>query len=306
MRKKLRRRRHLLGKKSWNVYDSKNIARVKRDEAEAAAQEAEEERRMQDVDNERKLAILRGEEPPQFPPVKDESDRKRHAHDERPRDHGRERKRRRLAGEDDTERDIRFAREDLDQANGARERLGRPQEPSKNAPIVDREGLMDLFPEEMPAAQKNALQRAEENAAKKRREKEQEEQMSMRFADAAGKAGLKEDPWYKTTQDIGALIATGESNDVWGRPDPKRKDREQSRMASNDPFVMMQQAQKQLKRAQSDKAEWEERRRELKKLGREEEKRQRKESKKRRREEDAGNDDLEGFSLGAIVSGTAR
>lgn len=288
--------RHLLGKKSWNVYDPKNIARVKRDEAAAEAKEAEEERLMQEVDNERRLAILRGEAPPPLPPDESESQHKRDTHDDRSTEYRRERKRRRLAGEDDTERDIRLAREDLEIANGPKDRLSGPQNDKRNVPIADRECLMDLFPEERSASQKKAAQRAEDDAAKRRREKEQEEQLSMRFADAAGKNGLKQDPWYKTTNDIGTMNASGESKDVWGRPDPRRKEREQARIASDDPFAAMKQAQKQFKQAQTDKAEWEERQRELKRMRKEEERRQRKEERKRRRNHDDF-DELEGFSL---------
>ncbi|CAI4217235.1 unnamed protein product [Parascedosporium putredinis] len=54
---------HLLPKKSWNVYNADNIARVRRDEAAAKAKEEAEEQRMQEYDAQRRLAILRGEIP---------------------------------------------------------------------------------------------------------------------------------------------------------------------------------------------------------------------------------------------------
>ncbi|KAJ2986204.1 hypothetical protein NUW58_g5139 [Xylaria curta] len=59
---------HLLGKKSWNVYNPANIARVKRDEAEAQVRAEAEEKRQQDAEAKRRLAILRGEDPPTPPP----------------------------------------------------------------------------------------------------------------------------------------------------------------------------------------------------------------------------------------------
>lgn len=97
---------HLLGEKSWNIYNHNNIQRVRRDEAEAQAREEEQDRRMQAVDSDRRLNLLRGQQ------IYDLS-----AIDEctavpiREGDHGHSRKRRRLGGEDDTDRDMRLARE---------------------------------------------------------------------------------------------------------------------------------------------------------------------------------------------------
>ena len=288
--------RSLLGKKSWNVYNAASIARVKKDEAEAAAKEAEEDRVAQEIDNARRIAILRGETPPPIPSSTNDSNKRRQPSGDQYVDDGRRRKRRRVAGEDDTERDIRFAREDMEQVESAKDSAGRPQKNSNTAPIANRDDLLALFPDEKPAAQTKKEDRARENAAKKAREKEQEEQLSMRFADAAGKDGLKQNPWYKSTANETTNFS-GESNDVWGRPDPKRKDREQARIASSDPFVMMQQAQKQLKQVQKDRSEWEERRRELKMMRREEERRQRKEERRHRKDKQVEVDTLEGFSL---------
>jgi len=299
--------RNLLGKKSWNVYNTASIARVKKDEAEAAAKEAEEDRVAQEIDNARRLAILRGETPPPIPSPTNDSNKRRRPSGDQSVDDGRRRKRRRFAGEDDTERDIRFAKEDIEQAEGAKERVGGSQKNSNTAPIANRDDLLALFPDEIPAAQTKKEDNAQENAAKKAREREQEEQLNMRFADAAGKDGLKQDPWYKSANNEPTNFS-GESNDVWGRPDPKRKDREQARIASSDPFVMMQQAQKQLKQVQKDRSEWEERQRELKMLRREEERRQRKEERRHHKDKKAEVDTLEGFSLDkpAISTKTER
>lgn len=55
------RSRHLLGKKSWNVYNQDNIERVRRDEARAKAAEEEAEHRKKDNDAAERLRILRGE-----------------------------------------------------------------------------------------------------------------------------------------------------------------------------------------------------------------------------------------------------
>lgn len=53
---------HLLGKKSWNVYNKSNIERVHRDEAEAQAKQQELERKQRDDDAAERLELLRGED----------------------------------------------------------------------------------------------------------------------------------------------------------------------------------------------------------------------------------------------------
>ena len=58
---------HLLGKKSWNVYNHDNIEAVRRDEAAAAARQEARDQVMQEQDALRRTAILRGETPPTFP-----------------------------------------------------------------------------------------------------------------------------------------------------------------------------------------------------------------------------------------------
>ena len=47
-----------------------------------------------------------------------------------------------------------------------------------------------------------------------------------------------------------------QSKDVWGNEDPRRKEREQARITSSDPFAFMQKAQVQLKRSKEDKRRW--------------------------------------------------
>ncbi|RMD40412.1 hypothetical protein DV735_g4729, partial [Chaetothyriales sp. CBS 134920] len=95
---------HLLGKKSWNVYNTDNIARVRRDEAAARAEQAEKERQQHEHEAGARLALLRGEIADRSSAVDDAGSL---GTEDIP---GSRRKKRRLAGEDDTDRDIRLAR----------------------------------------------------------------------------------------------------------------------------------------------------------------------------------------------------
>ncbi|KAH8635517.1 hypothetical protein IG631_10918 [Alternaria alternata] len=267
--------RHLLGKKSWNVYNSDNIARVKADEAAAAAREAADEQRMQELDAERRAAILRGRTPPPLPERQasktSESRRSGHA-DER----GHIRKRRKLAGEDDTDLDIRMAksvtaRPEHDDKDA---RVLKLRSTASDAPLQDHAGHIDLFPVDM----KDALKRernAEAEQEKRKKEKAIESQFTMRFSSAAGRDGVSR-PWYTAVhspkQSAGdkkelSIYEGFVNKDVWGNEDPRRKEREQARISTNDPFAFMQKAQAQLKKSKQDRKQWaEERSRELMEL----------------------------------------
>ncbi|KAG9190096.1 hypothetical protein G6011_08184 [Alternaria panax] len=266
---------HLLGKKSWNVYNSDNIARVKADEAAAAAREAADEQRMQELDAERRAAILRGRTPPPLPDKQlgrtSESRRPGTAHDR-----GHVRKRRKLAGEDDTDLDIRMAKsiaarpEDEDKDA----RVLKLRSSASDAPLQDHAGNIDLFPVDMKEALKRE-RNAEAEREKRKKEKALEDQYTMRFSNAAGRSGIQR-PWYAAVQspkqstadkkDV-AIYEGFVNKDVWGNEDPRRKDREQARITTNDPFAFMQKAQAQLKKSKQDKKQWaEERSRELMEL----------------------------------------
>ncbi|KAK0651652.1 hypothetical protein B0T16DRAFT_454093 [Cercophora newfieldiana] len=227
---------HLLGKKSWNVYNADNIARVQRDEAAARAREEADEQRMQEVDAARRLAILRGETPP---PLEDKqehdseaADRNTEGRHERARDRG-ARKRKRH-GEDDTDFEMRVAREEAETGTRAsRELLRGPS--SSSLSLVDRKGHISLFDEEEAwrAEKKEDLER---EAAKKKRKAE--EPYQMRLVDAAGRVGTRTGPWYATPDGdaSGALVP---SKDAFGNDDPRRKVREAARLDASDPLAMM-------------------------------------------------------------------
>lgn len=101
---------------------------------------------------------------------------------------------------------------------------------------------------------------------KRRKERALEDQYTMRFSNAAGRGGLGQQPWYasmnsKTARqdeatDKALAFPEMDNKNVWGNEDPLRNRREESRIASNDPFAFMQKAQLQLKKSKEDKKIW--------------------------------------------------
>lgn len=273
---------HLLPKKSWNVYNADNVERVRRDEAAAKAAEEAKEERMQEADAARRLAILRGEETPPLP-----------EEEETPLDHaagglgkgsgrdrfpGEKRKRKRV-GEDDTDFEMRVARE---RAAGVAE----PKRGS-GAPL-ELAGLLD------PAEQRQLMKppSSDEVAAEKQR-------AAQRLANPVLKdaLGIKEDPWFVKPLKPGE-VAEEPGRDAWGNEDPGRKARDMVRLDKNDPLAMMKRGAAKVREVtQERKREMEERERELKILRKEERRRE----KRRKRDHQARDqvDDLEGFSLDA-------
>jgi hypothetical protein len=305
---------HLLGKKSWNVYNTDNVERVRRDEADARAREEAAEELMQEQDAERRIALLRGEKPPALPAVASETHDNEHAHGPRRGDDEsttpRERKRRRLKGEDETETEMRYAREDVEAGSRARESVQAKAKRSSDAPLQDHRGHIQLISEldERPGRKSET---SKDEKALKRKKDEEEQQHGMRFSDAAGYRKGTNKPWYAASDRPASeseykpsselVLAEYAGKDVWGNEDPHRIERDRSRLVSSDPFAMMQQAQKQLKRSEGDREKWQaERDRELQQLKTEEEKKRRHERKhgsRRRSRRDEEHDDLEGFSL---------
>ncbi|ORY10167.1 hypothetical protein BCR34DRAFT_486145 [Clohesyomyces aquaticus] len=292
---------HLLGKKSWNVYNPANIAKVKADEAAAAAREAAEELRMQELDAERRAAILRGQTPPPLPVADAKSEERPRRTADKGTD-GHDRKRRRLAGEDDTDRDIRLAAAVTGPKDDDSVAVLKLRKPALDAPLTDHAGNINLFPVDHKEARKRE-KNAEAEKEKKKKEQAFEDQYTMRFSNAAGRSGL-ERPWYAESGSKASKEALGSeekmlecpSKDVWGREDPRRKEREQARISSSDPLAFMNKAQMQLKRSREDKKKFNnEREKELRELRAQQERAYRRERHgKRKKRED---DDLESFSL---------
>lgn len=253
---------------------------------------------MQDADAARRLAILRGETPPPLPepePEIDPSDKK-FATARRDKEGGavgfapRKRKR---AGEDDTDFEMRIARERAEAGERVRGELAagvaRKERPAE---IVDRDGHIDLVGAP-PVTGKEKNPEYEREAAKKKRELE--DQYTMRFSNAAGRDGFAAgDPWYAksesrtttaakaTKEDLDAEIGMeAPTKNVWGNEDPRRKVREAQRLTSSDPLAMMKMGAKKVREVEKErKREAEERERELQELRREERRRE-----KRRRKE---------------------
>ncbi|KAL4796843.1 hypothetical protein BDV19DRAFT_65769 [Aspergillus venezuelensis] len=283
---------HLLGKKSWNVYNPENIARVRRDEAQAKAQEEEEERRMQEEDAERRIKLLRGERPTP-PPAQpsasaSQSDRKPDRHYT-----GGNRKRRRLAGENDTDRDIRYARDDAELALAKRdELLVHARKDKGDVSLYDRDGHINLFPEDKSRKRVVKNPEAEKEAADKQRN--YENQYTMRFSNAAGfRQDIGKNPWYSTSRGADMASESLPSKDVWGNEDPLRKEREKARMDANDPLDAMKRGVRQLKSVEEERKKWNaERNRELDALKSTEESRSR-----HRRRRSRSRDSLEDFKL---------
>ncbi|KAN0090358.1 hypothetical protein V8E51_018937 [Hyaloscypha variabilis] len=281
---------HLLGKKSWNVYNADNIAKVKRDEAAAKAVEEAEEQRMQELDAERRIQILRGEIPTPLP-IEDTTTSNHESRENRSYGSGRERKRRKKAGENDTDFELRVAREDqASAASNTETQLVLRKE--NNAPLTDHKGHISLFPSSSshPLVEKNP--EAEKEAAKKKRE--YEDQYTMRFSNAAGfKQGL-EKPWYSksTGGDVTTEVEEVVGKDVWGNEDPRRREREAKRVVDNDPLAFMKKGAEQVRRVERERKLWrEEKERELRELADAE----RRKKRKRRHEDDE--DELGSFTL---------
>ncbi|KAH6684863.1 hypothetical protein F5X68DRAFT_210312 [Plectosphaerella plurivora] len=275
---------HLLGKKSWNVYNADNIARVKRDEAAAQAAEEANEQRMQEVDAERRLAILRGEEPPPLPSPSEEDVASSSAKADRGGS-GRERKKRKRTGEDDTDFELRLAMERSTQVQLSNQDATRKK--TSDAPIVGRDGHIDLFGAADKA--KHSGKNDEVEAEKRKAKKELEDQYMMRLSNAAGKDGVQ-NPWYSKDTSGSTELVTAESvgKDAFGREDPGRKKRDADRISANDPLAMMKRGAAKVREIKKEQRKFqEERSHELKQMQKEEKRRERHERERRH----AGADD---------------
>lgn len=252
---------------------------------------------MQEVDAERRIQILRGERPPTPPPPPSPHETATRQDRKTADDSGRLRKRRRLAGEDDTDRDIRLAREDAVETDAKREELALAAHKHRDVhtPLLDGAGHFSLFPGE--ARKHKAEKHAEAEAEAARKKRSYEDQYTMRFSNAAGfneKAGRS--PWYSSAAQDARAPGSMPEKDVWGNEDPRRREREKARLDSSDPLAAMKRGIRQLKATELGRKRWnEEKRKELEALKAEDRHR----SNHRRRRRSASMDSFEDFKLDA-------
>lgn len=251
---------------------------MRRDEAEARAREEAQEKRMQEIDSARRLAILRGEVPPPLEdaepsPPSQRGDSGRGG--DRDGYSGRKRKRR---GEDDTDFEMRLARERVAAGDRAARELAAPTS------LVDSKGHLTLFePPPEPSTRGGSGGKDDEAA---RRGLEDKDQYQMRFVNAAGRDGqglTDGGPWYASREGASSTTPVPRKN-VFGQEDPGRKEREAARLDASDPLALMKQGAKMVRELEKERRrEREERERELSELEKEE---RRLERKRRKREEE--------------------
>lgn len=307
---------HLLGKKSWNVYNPASIERVKRDEAEAERRAAEQEKRALQHEAEERVQFLKGGEQGRSASrghLSADADAADKGNGAREAGAGvglpRQRiQKRRLAGEDDTDRDIRIARETAQLTSSTGSTLKRQRLDNDDSAIVDAKGNISLIPVPQP----------EQQQAEAKKPLSEEDPFTVYLSHAAGKGkDSGKTPWYNSVPKSNVL-STGANDetdkDRWGDVSERRRQREAARMASDDPLAMMKSGVKQLREAERRRREWMEQRerdlrevedlaaKEMRKRGRRKEPDEGNREKRLRKSRDGGHphddeDSLEGFNL---------
>ncbi|GAB7360922.1 hypothetical protein MBLNU230_g0907t1 [Neophaeotheca triangularis] len=253
---------HLLGKKSWNVYNTQAIEQVKRDEAAAKRREQEEEERLEAQDAAIRIARLRGETPPTFPSPPSRAPEHGPRRSEHSRDTGdgrsREKKRKRVHGEDEKDREMRYAREDVEGEGEAQRSRLIVGERDRNAPIHDADGHFQLFVE--PDERERRKREAEDSHKRRKKDDAEKQMQNMRFKDATGYSksdSSSGNPWYTSSTTAPAQpksLDTVQEKDVWGNEDTGRKERAQVRLSSSDPLAMMNAGAAAVRKHEAEKA----------------------------------------------------
>ncbi|OAL35020.1 hypothetical protein AYO20_05735 [Fonsecaea nubica] len=193
---------HLLHKKSWNVYSPANIERVKRDEAKARDQAAEQEKNDLRREADDRLSILQQQGKGKSRTLK-----------------------RKLPGEDDTDRDIRLALESTSKSTS------KPRQ--DYASLVDAGGHISLVP-----------------APEKRSHVDQQQRKdpyTVYLSDAVNGRDGPKDTWYTSIQP---------EREKWGDEDPRKQERELTRLNANDPLAAMKRGVKALRENERQRQEW--------------------------------------------------
>ena len=293
--------RNLLQHKSWNIYNPKLQERIARDEAEAQEREEAQNKIRQEYDAAKRYALLRGESPPPAPELLDDGQHKRRRRDNDYESVDTKRQRRKLTGEDDTDRDVRLARGKMADDAASKQRVGGYKskgQANTNAPIVDDSG--------------------------------HSQPQTRAFGKGDTFEALKDTPWYSnasmavTTReralgsmnDAGGPLDSGNGGletevlsrynptDRWGQPDQARKERAKARMNAADPLNAMITGWGKQKEYETAKSQWRsEQNEKLEQLKKEQEKaerdsrKERRRDKHRRRRRSSDLDSLGGFSL---------
>ncbi|EXJ53431.1 uncharacterized protein A1O5_13299 [Cladophialophora psammophila CBS 110553] len=193
---------HLLSKKSWNVYSPVNIERVKRDEAKARRQATEQEKRSLKQEAGDRLSTLQQQSKNQSKSLK-----------------------RKLPGEDDTDRDIRLALE-ISPASTNKEK-------QDYGSLVDANGHISLI----PVPEKRSCVDQEEA----------KDPYTVYLTDAIGKRDRSKDTWYTSIQP---------ERQKWGDDNPQKQERELARLNANDPLAAMKRGVKALRENERQRQEW--------------------------------------------------
>ncbi|RVX66578.1 hypothetical protein B0A52_09455 [Exophiala mesophila] len=223
---------HLLGKKSWNVYNPANIERVRRDEAEAKKQEEDAERKARQDEADDRLAILRGDKqsgPTERDIVEGSIDHRRS-------------KKRKLIGEDDTDRDIRLAQQSQLQSNASVQSTLHRGQGDRAISLTDKKGNFSLIPQSQSEVQSRPRSRVDDNPT---------HFYLSSAATGQTSTGLHQ-PWYKTPK--------GEDQSQWGSTSPRRQKREAERLSTNDPLALMKRGVKKLRESERERQQWREQR----------------------------------------------
>ncbi|KIW24008.1 hypothetical protein, variant [Cladophialophora immunda] len=236
---------HLLQKKSWNVYSPANIERVKRDEARARDQAAEQEKHDLRREADDRLSLLQQQSKGQSRSLK-----------------------RKLPGEDDTDRDIRLALGNTSAATS--------KEEQDHASLVGANSHISLIPSPEKRSRVDQEQR--------------KDPYTVYLSDAVGGRDRPKDAWYMSVQP---------EQEKWGDENPRKQERELTRLNANDPLAAMKRGVKALRENERQRQEWmRERERDLaevEEMGR----RERHDRKRKKMAEHDGNDieSLEDFNL---------
>lgn len=164
-----------------------------------------------------------------------------------------------------------------------------PTQQHNNAPIVDRDGHIDLVSghDQIDRSSKNRKP-AEGNG----------QAVGMRLADAGGYGSRDSKPWYSTSAPEVRAGQFEVGRDVWGNEDVRRAHRDRQRIDKNDPLAAMKRGVKQLKQAEAERAEWKaQRESDLNEVEELAAKRSRRHSKHRRRRRESSAGSLEDFNL---------